>query len=225
MVPDFQNPSGVTLTAERRQRLLELAYHYEIPVIEDSPYRDLRFKGEPEPPIYSLDDHNQVIVLGTFSKIFCPGLRLAWMMAPTEWTDRMVIAKQSMDLASPTFTQLIAAEYMRRGLLPSQIEFIRTLYGKKRDLMIGTLEKYMPPGVTWTEPEGGLFLWIRLPEHMNATELFPKAVEQKVAYVVGSAFHCNGKGHNTMRLNFSYATEEQIVEGIKRLSNMVRISL
>jgi 2-aminoadipate transaminase len=225
VVPDFQNPSGVTLTAERRRRLLELAYRYEIPVVEDSPYRDLRFTGEPQPPIYGLDDQHQVIVLGTFSKIFCPGLRLAWMMAPKEWTDRMVIAKQSMDLASPTFNQLIAAEYMRRGLLPKQIESIRTLYGKKRDLMIKMLKEHMPSGVSWTEPEGGLFLWIRLPEHMNATELFPKAIEQKVAYVVGSAFHCNGKGHNTMRLNFSYATEEQIEEGIKRLATMIKLNL
>jgi 2-aminoadipate transaminase len=225
VVPDFQNPSGVTLTSERRERLLELAYQHELPVVEDSPYRDLRFKGEPQSPIYSLDDQNQVIVLGTFSKIFCPGLRLAWMMAPIEWTDRMVIAKQSMDLASPTFNQLIAAEYMRRGLLPKQIDFIRTLYGKKRDLMIGALKQYMPPGVSWTEPEGGLFLWVRLPEHMSATELFPKAVEQKVAYVIGAAFHCNGKGHNTMRLNFSYATEEQIEEGVKRLATMVKMNL
>ena len=125
VVPDFQNPSGVTLTLERRKRLLELAYEHEVPVVEDSPYRDLRFIGEPQPAIYSLDMQNQTIVLGTFSKIFCPGLRLGWMEAPAEWMDKMVTAKQSMDLATSTLNQLIAAEYMRRGFLPGQIEIIK----------------------------------------------------------------------------------------------------
>jgi len=222
VVPDFQNPSGVTLTKERRLRLLELAYSHEIPVVEDSPYRDLRFRGETQPPIYGLDDQHQVIVLGTFSKIFCPGLRLAWMMAPAQWTDKMVIAKQAMDLASPTFNQLIAAEYMQRGHLPGQIDSIKELYGKKCDLMLGALEEHMPEGVSWTKPEGGLFLWIRLPDPLNATELFTQAVEEKVAYVIGSAFHCDGSGHNTMRMNFSYPSEEQILEGVKRLAGVIK---
>lgn len=225
VVPDFQNPSGVTLTEERRLRLLELAYEYELPVVEDSPYRDLRFTGESVHPIYQLDSRNQVIMLGTFSKIFCPGLRLGWMMAPAEWTDRMVVAKQSMDLASPTFNQLIAAEFMKRGLLAPQIESIKELYGKKCQIMLNALKAFMPPGVTWTKPEGGLFLWVRLPEHLNATELFPKAIEENVAYVVGSAFHCDGEGHNTMRLNFSYPSEEQIPEGVQRLAHMIERNL
>ena len=225
VVPDFQNPSGVTLTLERRKRLLELAYEHEVPVVEDSPYRDLRFTGEPQPAIYSLDMQNQTIVLGTFSKIFCPGLRLGWMEAPAEWMDKMITAKQSMDLATSTLNQLIAAEYMRLGHLPGQIETIKKLYGNKRAVMLSALEKYMPKGVRWTKPEGGLFLWVELPKTMNATELFPKAVEQKVAYVVGSAFHCDGKGHNTMRLNFSYPSEEQIDEGIKRLATMIKMNM
>lgn len=222
VVPDFQNPSGVTLSLERREKLLELACQYEVPILEDSPYRDLRFKGDPVPAIYSLDKNQQVIVLGTFSKILCPGLRLAWIMAPFEWMDRMVVAKQSMDLCCPTYNELIVAEFMKQGLMPKQVEKTRELYSKKSEIMLAALKKYMPKGVRWTHPEGGLFLWLKLPKNMTANGLLPKAIENKVAYVVGSAFHCNGKGHNTMRLNFSYPTEQQIDEGIQRLARMIR---
>jgi 2-aminoadipate transaminase len=222
VVPDFQNPSGVTLPLERRKKLLELAYQYEIPILEDSPYRDLRFKGDSIPAIYSLDTEKQVIALGTFSKILCPGLRLAWIMAPSEWMDRMVVAKQSMDLCCPTYNQLMVAEFMKRGLMQRQVVNIRRLYGKKVEVMLTALKKYMPKGVRWTRPQGGLFLWVKLPKKMSANELLPKAIENKVAYVVGSAFHCNGKGQNTMRLNFSYPTEQQIDEGIQRLAKMIR---
>jgi len=222
VVPDFQNPSGVTLSLDRRKKLLELAYQYEVPILEDSPYRDLRFKGEAVPAIYSLDKEKQVIVLGTFSKILCPGLRLAWIMAPSEWMDRMVVAKQSMDLCSPTYTQLIVAEFMKRGLMQRQVESICKLYSKKVESMLTALKKYMPKGVRWTHPEGGLFLWVKLPKNMSANDLLAKAIENKVAYVIGSAFHCNGKGQNTMRLNFSYPTEQQIDEGIQRLAKMIR---
>jgi len=222
VVPDFQNPSGITMTLERRKELLELAYKYEIPILEDSPYRDLRYAGQPVPAIYSLDHQEHVMVLGTFSKILGPGLRLAWILAPTAWMDRMVVAKQSMDLCSIVFTQLIAVEFMRKGLLSGQIEKIREIYGKKLRVMLNALERYMPKGVEWSKPEGGLFLWAKLPKKMSATELFPKAIENKVAYVVGSAFHCDGKGQNTMRLNFSFPTEQQIDEGIKRLANMIK---
>jgi 2-aminoadipate transaminase len=222
VVPDFQNPSGVTMTLERRKALLQLAYKFEIPIVEDSPYRDLRFRGQPVPAIYSLDTENQVIVLGTFSKLLCPGLRLAWIIAPAEWMDRMIVAKQGMDLCSPSYTQLIVAEFLKRGYLKAQVESIRKLYATKREAMLAALRKYMPRGVKWTEPEGGLFLWVQLPKRMSATELFPKAIENKVAYVVGSAFHCNGKGLNTMRLNFSYPSEEQIDEGIRRLAKMIK---
>jgi 2-aminoadipate transaminase len=222
VVPDFQNPSGVTMSLERRKKLLELAYKYEVPIVEDSPYRDLRFAGEAVPAIYALDDQEQVIVLGTFSKIFCPGLRLAWIMAPAAWLDKLVIAKQGMDLCCPTFNQLVASEYIDRGQLPRQIEEIRRLYGRKREVMLKALKKHMPKGVKWTKPEGGLFMWLKLPKHMSANELFSKAIEEKVAYVVGTAFHCDGKGQNAMRLNFSYASEEQIEEGVRRLATMIK---
>jgi 2-aminoadipate transaminase len=221
VVPDFQNPSGVTMSLERRRKLLELAHKFEVPIVEDSPYRDLRFAGQTIPAVFSLDADKQVMVLGTFSKLLCPGLRLAWIMAPTEWMDRMIVAKQSMDLCCPTYTQLIIAEFMKRGLLPRQIDRIRKLYAKKREVMLEALRRHMPKGVEWTEPEGGLFLWVKLPKNMSANTLFPKAVENKVVYVVGSAFHCNGKGQNTMRLNFSYPSEEQINKGIERLAKMI----
>ncbi|MCZ2856215.1 MAG: PLP-dependent aminotransferase family protein [Candidatus Bathyarchaeota archaeon] len=225
VVPDFQNPSGVTMSLERRKKLLDLAYQYEVPIVEDSPYRDLRFVGKPIPAIYSLDSENHVIVLGTFSKLLCPGLRLAWIMAPTEWTDRMIVAKQSMDLCSPSYTQLIVAEYLKRGLLPKQIENIRKLYGRKLEIMLDALKKYMPKGVKWSKPKGGLFLWIELPKRMSANDLFLKAIENKVAYVVGSAFHCDDAGQNTMRINFSYPSEQQIVEGIQRLAKMLKANM
>ncbi|NIU38744.1 aminotransferase class I/II-fold pyridoxal phosphate-dependent enzyme [Candidatus Bathyarchaeota archaeon] len=225
VVPDFQNPSGATLSLKRRRHLLDVAYQYEIPIVEDSPYRDLRFVGESIPAIHSLDSENHVIVLSTFSKLLCPGLRLAWIMAPAEWTDRMVVAKQSMDLCSPSYTQLIVAEYLRRGLLPKQIEGICKLYSRKLKIMLDALEKYMPKGVRWSKPKGGLFLWIELPKRMSANDLFPKAVENGVAYVVGSAFHCDGTGQNTMRINFSYPSEPQIVEGIQRLAEMLRANM
>lgn len=222
VVPDFQNLSGVTMSLERRKRLLELAYQYEIPLVEDSPYRDLRYTGKPAPAIYGMDTEDQVIVLGTFSKLLCPGLRLAWIMAPVEWMDRMVVAKQGMDLCSPTFTQLMVAEYLRRGLLHKQVETIRQLYGIKLEVMLKALREHMPRGVRWSKPQGGLFLWVTLPKYMSANELFKEAIEKKVAYVVGSAFHCNGKGQNTMRINFSYSTEEQIEEGVKRLARVIK---
>jgi 2-aminoadipate transaminase len=225
VVPDFQNPSGITMSLERRKQLLRLAYKFEVPIIEDSPYRVLRYKGETVPSIQSLDDQKQVVVLGTFSKLLAPGLRLAWLFAPVEWMDRMVVAKQSMDLCSPSYTQLIAAEYLKRGLMPSQVENIRRVYGRKLEAMLDALSRYMPKGVEWSKPEGGLFLWVKLPRKMSASELFPKAVENKVAYVVGSAFHCDGKGQNAMRLNFSFPTEEKIDEGIQRLSKIIKDSM
>ena len=222
VVPDFQNPSGVTMSLQRRKKLLQIAYQYGVPILEDSPYRDLRYAGKNIPAIYSLDIQNQVVVLGTFSKLLCPGLRIAWIMASTEWMDRMVVAKQSMDLCSPTYTQLLIAEYLRRGLLPRQIEKIRKLYGRKLEVMLKALEQHMPEGVKWSKPKGGLFLCIELPKKMSANDLFPKAIENKVAYVVGSAFHCNGKGQNTMRINFSYSSEQQIIEGTQRLAKMLK---
>lgn len=222
VVPDFQNPSGVTLSFERRKKLLELGYRYEVPIVEDSPYRDLRYKGNSVPTIHSLDKEKHVIMLGTFSKLLSPGLRLAWIVAPVEWIERLVMAKQRIDLCTSSFTQLIVAEYLSSGLLLKQIEKIRKKYGKKLEAMLKALRDYMPKSVKWSKPEGGLFLWVKLSRRTSVNAIFPKAVENKVAYVVGSAFHCNGKGQNTMRLNFSYPSEQQIDVGIQKLAKIIK---
>ncbi|RLC44236.1 MAG: aminotransferase [Candidatus Coatesbacteria bacterium] len=222
VVPDFQNPSGVTMPEDRRRKLLELASEYDTMIIEDSPYRELRYTGNQPPPIYSLDTEGRVVSMATFSKIFCPGFRLAWIYGPAPLIDKMVMAKQGIDLCSPSFNQAVAAEFMRRGLLSKHIEKIKEMYKEKRQLMLDSLEKYMPDSVSWTKPEGGLFLWVKLPEDMNTVELLKKAIENNVAYVIGSAFHYDGSGKNTMRLNFSFPSKEQIVEGIKRLSEVIK---
>lgn len=227
VVPDFQNPSGVTMTLERREKLLELCYEYGTIVVEDSPYRELRFEGESLPMVGAMDKRGYAFSLHTFSKILFPGTRIGWVIANKAIMDKLVMAKQPADLCSSPFTQAIIYEYCRRGLLEPHIKKIVDLYRKKRDVMLGDLERYMPEdaGVDWTHPEGGLFLWVTLPEHLDAEDLFPKAIEKKVAYVMGSAFHCDRSGKNTMRLNFSYPSEEQIDEGIKRLAVLIKEAL
>lgn len=224
VVPDFQNPAGVTMTYERRKKLIELAEDYNTIIVEDSPYRELRFEGEPVPMIGAMDKKGYVISIHTFSKILAPGMRLGWIIANPVIIEKMVMAKQPLDLCSPPFGQSVVAEFCNRGLLKPHIERIIKHYKKKRDIMLEALDRYIPKdmGVDWTEPEGGLFLWITLPDHLDAEELFPKAVEKKVAYVVGSAFHFDRSGRNTMRINFSYPSEEQIEEGIKRLAELFK---
>jgi 2-aminoadipate transaminase len=224
VVPDFQNPSGVTMTLERREKLLDLCYEFGTIVVEDSPYRDLRFEGESVPMLGAMDKRGYAFSLHTFSKILFPGTRMGWIIANTAIMDKLVMAKQPVDLCSSPFTQAIVYEYCRRGLLKPHIKKIVSLYRKKRDVMLRALEDYMPKGegIDWTHPQGGLFLWVTLPEYMSSELLFPKAVEKKVAYVVGSAFHFDRSGKNTMRLNFSYPSEEQIDEGIKRLAGLIK---
>ncbi|MFC2170111.1 PLP-dependent aminotransferase family protein [Acidobacteriota bacterium] len=222
-VPDFQNPSGVTMSLERRERLLDLCYEYGTIVVEDSPYRELRFEGQPVPMLGAMDKKGYAFSLHTFSKIFSPGPRLGWIIANPAIMDKLVMAKQPADLCTSSFSQSIVYEFCRRGLLEPHIEKIKALYGKKRNVMLEALDKYMPQNenISWTHPEGGLFLWIILPEHMDTEKMFSKAVEKKVAYVVGSAFYFDRSGKNTMRLNFSYPSEEEIDEGIKRLADLV----
>lgn len=222
VVPDFQNPGGVTLSAPRRRKLMDLAEQYQVLVLEDSPYRQIRFEGEDPPCLFSLDESNNVITLGTFSKILVPGVRVGWVMGHPDIIHKLVTAKQSLDLCTPQFCQAIIYEFMRRGLLDAHIEQLKVLYRKKRDAMHTALSEHMPEGVHWTKPQGGLFLFVHLPEHINAEEMFFEAVEQKVAYVIGSAFYCNGRGQNTLRLNFSYPSEEKIYEGIRRLGEVVK---
>lgn len=223
VIPDFQNPSGVTMSGSRRQGVLDLARAHHLLVVEDSPYRELRFEGTAPPPLAALDRDGRVIYLSTFSKTLCPGMRIAWIAARDEIIQRFVTAKQGMDLCCPAFTQALAAEFCARGHLSERIPRITALYRRKRDVMLGALAREMPDGVTWTHPAGGLFLWLRLPEGMDAEQLLRPAVEEEgVAYVVGSGFHADGGGKNTMRLNFSYPSEQDIAEGIKRLGTLVK---
>ena len=226
VIPDFQNPSGITLTLERRKRLVELAEKYDLLIVEDSPYRQLRFEGQPEPPIISLNAH-RVISIYTFSKILLPGFRLGWMAGPRELIQKAITAKQAVDLCAPPFNQAIFAEFIKRGLLEKQIQKIIVAYKEKRDYMLDRLETYMADieGIKWTKPSGGLFLWVTLPEPLDATEMFLNAVEKKVAYVVGSAFDPEGTDKRTMRLNFSYASLEEIDKGIQRLAEVIKEKL
>lgn len=219
-VPNFQNPSGITMSLGRREQLVEVSKLYNIPIVDDNPYGDLRFTGEALPSLCSLGGE-MVISLSTFSKIVSPGFRIAWMIARREMMPVFEKVKQCGDLHTSTFAQMVLLEYLRMGKLKDHIEKIRQTYGARRNLMIKMIEEYFPPEVEFTRPEGGLFLWITLPAGMSGKELLPMAVEHKVAYVYGSPFFPNGGGENTLRLNFSNANDEQIVEGIKRLGRLI----
>lgn len=220
-IPDFQNPSGLTMTVEQRQYMVKIARKYDLLIVEDSPYREIRFEGEHQPLIATMAPE-RTIVLGTFSKTFVPGFRLGWVIAPKEIVYRYNLAKQSADLCSPVFDQYVAAKYLEKGYFEKNLEKTIEMYRGKRDVMLASLEKYMPKGVTWTKPDGGLFLFITLPEGYDATELFHMALEQNVAFVIGEAFFCDGTGKNTLRVNFSFMDDAGIEEGIKRLAAAVR---
>jgi len=226
-VPDFQNPAGVTLSAGRRKELLDLCYQYDLPLVEDTPYRELRFEGESPPDLLSMDDRGYVVSLHTFSKILFPGMRLGWALASKDIIDKMELAKQSMDLCTPTFTQSIVLRYIERGLLEPQIQRIIEVYRRKRDIMLQALETHMPKaeGISWTHPEGGLFLWVTLPDEIDTEEMFAEAVENDVAYVLGKAFCANSGGEHSMRLNFSYPDEAEITVGVRRLAKAVKSRL
>jgi len=227
IVPDFQNPTGVTLSLERREKLLDLCYEYDIVTVDDSPYRDLRYEGERLPMVGPMDKRGYAFSVHTFSKIFAPGPRLGWIVANPAIMDKLVMAKQPADLCTSSFSQAILFEFLNRGLLKPHIAKSVEHYRKKQEAMLQALDKYMPKdaGIDWTHPEGGLFLWMCLPEHLDADALFPKAIERKVAYVMGSAFHFDRSGKNSLRLNFSYPSEEEIDEGIKRLADLFKEEL
>lgn len=234
VLPNFQNPTGATLSYERRLQLIELAERYGVPIIEDDPYGQLRFEGENLPALEVLDSQTRsqaecysgnVIYLSTFSKTLAPGIRLAWVIATPEVIQKLIMAKQGADLHTSTFNQMVAHEVARGGFLDEHVKTIRKVYKERRDVMIETLEEHMPEGVHWTKPQGGLFLWITLPECLDTQELFAEAVNKKVAFVPGTQFFTDGSGKNCMRLNFSYATPEKINEGICRLSDVVKSDL
>ena len=221
MIPDFQNPSGESLTLEERQMLVSLAQKHDFLIVEDSPYRELRYEGEHIPTMYSLDP-DRVIHLGSFSKIFAPGFRLGWAIAHPDILDKIYVCKQSLDLCPPIFDQYVAAEFLSSGRLDANLVKSIELYKSKRDLLLSLLEEHMPEGVHWTHPEGGLFLFLTMPEGFDAVKFYDKALDAGVAYVAGEFFHPNRSGKNTMRLNFSFMSPERIVEGIRILSKLLK---
>jgi 2-aminoadipate transaminase len=222
IIPDFQNPTGVTLPRSRRLEIIRIAERHDLLIVEDSPYRDVRFSGTPEPLMSSLETHGRVLTLNTFSKILAPGFRLAWVLGHREIIDKLVTAKQAADLCTPPFVQKITARYIGQGLLDVNLSKTIALYRQRRDYMLKCFREQMPAGVKWTEPEGGLFLFVTLPVEMDAARLLEKAIRRNVAFVCGSVFYCNNEGHNTMRINFSYANEEETHEGVRRLAEVIR---
>ncbi len=225
VIPDFQNPSGITMSLEKRKQLLEVARREDLLIFEDNPYGHLRFAGEPIPSIYSMDTDGRVLMMVTFSKVLSAGLRLAVMLSSQpELLDALVRAKQATDLCTSKLTQHLAARYMLDYGLDAHLAEIRPIYREKRNAMIDALEKHMPKdeGIRWTEPDGGLFVWVWLPEGIDAGTMIERAIEKKVAYVPGAAAFVDGSGQNTMRLSFSSSTVEQIEEGIQRLAGVVQ---
>ena len=233
VLPNFQNPGGVTLSLERRWRLVEMASRYGVPIVEDDPYGQLRYEGSHLPPLVKIDAehhgsgcpghpyHGGVIYLGSLSKTLAPGLRIGWMVAPEEVVAKLIQMKQGMDLHTSTFSQMVVYEVARGGFLDRHVRHVREVYGERRNAMLAALDRHFPPGVSWTRPQGGLFLWVTLPEHLDTVELLQEALKEKVAFVPGTSFHPNGGGRNTMRLNFSYARPEVIEEGIRRLGSVI----
>lgn len=233
VLPNFQNPTGATISLERREQIVKTAELYGVPIVEDDPYGQLRYEGKHLPSIGVMDDiyrkrkghpvSGNVIYLSTFSKTLAPGLRLAWMIAPVNVIKILAQAKQGMDLHSATLNQYIAFEVAKGGFIDRHVQFIRKIYCERRDVMLDALEEHMPAGVKWTHPAGGLFLWIRLPDGTSAQDVFNKSVEEeRVAFVPGASFHPTGGGENTMRLNFSFEEPETINEGISRLGRLLK---
>jgi len=233
LLPNFQNPTGATLPLDRRLKIIEMADRYGVPIVEDDPYGQLRFEGDHIPPVVHLDNQfrastngstysGNVIYLSTFSKTLAPGLRLAWIIAPCEVIRKLVTAKQGTDLHTATFNQFVAYEVARDGFIDQHVKLIRKVYKERRDIMMDSLTEMMPEGVHWTHPEGGLFLWATLPEKINTVDLLKVALEDKVAFVPGGSFHPDGRGQNTMRLNFSFSKPPELTEGMARLAKAIK---
>jgi 2-aminoadipate transaminase len=220
-VPSFQNPAGVTMSLERRRRLVELARHHELLIVEDNPYGLLRYGGEPLPPLYQLDGGDYVLYVGTFSKILSPGIRLGWAVAPPPVMEKIVLGKQAADLCTSTLSQYFVREYFAERRWRDYIESLVEIYRSRRDVMLEALERHFPPQASWTHPEGGLFIWATLPDYIDTSDLLARALRENVAFVPGEAAYVDGRGHNSMRLNFSGVTEDEIREGIRRIGNVV----
>ncbi len=221
-VPSFQNPAGVTLSLERRRRLVELARSREILVVEDNPYGLLRYEGDPEPPLYQLDGGDYVIYVGTLSKILSPGIRIGWVVAPPPIREKIALGKQATDLCTSTLAQYFALEYFGEGRWRAYIDNLREIYRSRRDAMLEALERHFPRQASWTRPAGGLFVWATLPGYIDTSDLLAKALRENVAFVPGAAAYADGRsGANSMRLNFSGSTEDEIREGVRRIGVVV----
>ena len=220
-VPTFQNPAGVVMPESRRKKLIDVAKEYDLVIVEDDPYSKLRFDSSHIKPIKAFDDEGRVIYMSTFSKILSPGFRLAWTIASEELTRKMIICKQALDLCTNTFVQFIANEFIKSGSLDLHIMKICEMYKPKRDIMMNAMEKYFPDGYICNKPAGGMFAWVTLPEGIDTEIMFLDALKEKVAYVHGKAFCVDGGGGRSMRLNFSYSTNEQLEEGMKRLGTVI----
>ncbi len=230
--PNFQNPTGVTLSRERRESLVGISVRHGLPILEDDPYRQLRFEGRPLPRLIGLESerqgnhgeyHGNIISLSTFSKILAPGLRVGWVVAAPEVIAHLTQAKQGTDLHTSTLDQMIAYEMLGSGYLEDHQQLIVRTYRERRDVMLASLAEHFPPEARWTRPEGGMFLWVELPDAIDASELLREAMKQQVAFVPGQGFHVDGSGHNTLRLNFSNSTSAQIREGIARLARALEL--
>ena len=219
-IPNFQNPTGVTQTLERRQRLAELGRQHNLLIIEDNPYGLLTLKDEPLPAIRSMDADN-VVYLGSFSKTFAPGFRVGWALAPHAVREKLVLTQEAATLAPPVFSQYVISAYLDQFDWRGQIEAYRAMYRERRDAMFAGLREHMPEGTTWTHPEGGFFVWVTLPEGLDAQAMLPRAVSARVAYVPGTAFYADGLGSRNMRLSFCFPTPERILEGTRRLGEVI----
>ncbi len=222
LIPTFQNPSGISLSLDRRKHVLELASRYQIPIVEDNPYGELRYSGNKLPSLKSLDKEDLVIYMSTFSKILSPGLRVGFTCAPDAVVNKMNLLKQATNLATNTLAEAIAAEYLKRDLMRKNMPAVVKMYREKRDTMIDALETNFGSDANWSHPDGGMFLWLALNDKINTTDMLKRAIEKKVAYVSGSAFYPNNPTFNTMRLNFTYSDNDQIVDGISRLAKVAK---
>ncbi len=221
VISDFQNPSGKTWTLERRKKLIELANKYDVFILEDNPYGELRFEGEIQPSLKSLDTEGRVVFMGTFSKILFPGIRLGWFAANEEIIGKFNMIKQGADLQTSTIIQMELAQFIADNDVEAHIAKIIDIYSKRKDVMVNSMKEFFPEGVTFTNPEGGLFLWVVLPEYMNARDLAVKALDEKVAYVPGGAFFADNVKENCFRCNYSCMPEDKIREGVKRLGKVI----
>ncbi|MFC2075905.1 PLP-dependent aminotransferase family protein [candidate division KSB1 bacterium] len=223
-IPNFQNPTGVTLSAIRRRRVLDIAAEYDILIFEDDPYGELWFRGGPErvKPLKALEGGERVLYAGSFSKIVSPGIRLGWLAAPAGIIKKCEITKQSLDICSSPLFQAVAAEMIREGFIDGHVERLRGLYRSRCEAMLEALDEHMPAGVTWTRPDGGFFVWVTLPVDFDARAMLEAALDNRVAYVIGSAFYADGSGGNTLRLSFSQESEKDIAEGVRRLAEAMK---